>query len=141
MRALGEKTEMRNLKSHLREMERSLLGRELCRVPVPCEERLMETWILENLSLIVLCITVHLSVTSFLFPNIFLFSFENLDKSDSMNFSVVFYSYVNFIEGLISIEFHKHLSFFQVTHSSFRNYVNVHLSKVGHLKIMTSNFT
>ena len=35
---LGEKTEMRNLKSHLREMERSLLDTELCWVSVPCEE-------------------------------------------------------------------------------------------------------
>lgn len=91
--------------------------------------RLMETWILENLSLIVLCITVHLSVTSFSYsPIFFYFPLRTWMKSDSMNFSVVFYSYVNFIEGLISIEFHKHLSFFQVTHSSFRNYVNVHLS-------------
>lgn len=61
-------------------------------------------------------------------PLFFYFPLRTWIKLDSMNFSVVFYSYVNLIEGLISIEFHKHLSFFQVTHSSFRNYVNVHLS-------------
>ena len=61
-------------------------------------------------------------------PLFFYFPLRTWIKLDSMNFSVVFYSYVNLIEGLISIEFHKHLSFFQFTHSSFRNYVNVHLS-------------
>lgn len=68
MRAVGEKTEMRNLKSHLREMERSLLGRRVVRVPVPCEEGSCGDLDSENLSLIVLCITVHLSVTSFSYP-------------------------------------------------------------------------
>lgn len=59
-----------------------------------------------ELELIVLCITVHLSVTSFSYsPIFFYFPLRTWIKSDSMNFSVVFYSYVNFIEALYLLNF------------------------------------
>ena len=75
---------------------------------------------------------VHCSASFYniflLIPQDFLFSLRTWTKLDSMYVSVVFHSYVNFILGFVSVEFYRLLSFFRVTHSSFRNCVNVHLS-------------
>ena len=98
----------------------------------------MGSWFLENLRMAVLCIVAHISVRCFsCSPRFFIFLWGTWTKSDSVYISVVFYSCVNFIWGFVSTGFHKHLSFFWVTHSSFKNCSFVSLE---HLKNNELNF-